>query len=74
MRPKIIKTKKINTFLYVKNLKNFKVVKESKAKDKIINIVPDLEPDKGIEIIIKRVDKNNKKLEIFLVNDLPYLR
>ena len=56
-----------------KMLKKDKVINESKMNERIIKIVPEREPDRGIEITMESTDRNKRRFEVFLVNDFPYL-
>jgi hypothetical protein len=73
MTPKNIIEEKINTTLRDKTFRKDKVINVSKMKEKVIRIVPDREPDKGIDTTIESIDINKKKLEAILVNDFPCL-
>ena len=64
---------KIHNNFNEKMLKKDKVINESKMNERIIKIVPEREPDRGIEITMESTDRNKRRFEVFLVNDFPYL-
>ena len=64
---------KIHNNFNEKMLKKDKVINKSKMNERIIKIVPEREPDRGIEITMESTDRNKRRFEVFLVNDFPYL-